>query len=198
MWTPNIQIADLSLNAEGIARNDLQNLIGASQAAQGLVDTETATQANIAVTLAQKRLSMKKQMTKYAAKRTGEQWLAMNQQMIEHDKFVPIVGKDGELAMEKIEPLMLQGRYQIDVDQMDESELRQEKRGEAQALLQVAGQLAPVFDAHQMPLNMKAFMDNLLDAYSIARQGRLLRRAKGQQSQGHVPRRPAPSRVLAA
>jgi hypothetical protein len=79
------------------------------------------------VTLAQKRLSMKKQMTKYAAKRTGEQWLAMNQQMIEHDKFVPIVGKDGELAMEKIEPLMLQGRYQIDVDQMDESELRQEQ-----------------------------------------------------------------------
>jgi hypothetical protein len=184
MWTPDTQIADLSLNAEGIARNDLQNLIGASQAAQGLVDTETATQANIAVTLAQKRLSMKKQMTKYAAKRTGEQWLAMNQQMIEHDKFVPIVGKDGELAMEKIQPMMLQGRYQIDVDQMDESELRQEKRGEAQALLQVAGQLAPVFDAHQMPLNMKAFMDNLLDAYSIDDKEGFYAEPKGQQSQG--------------
>jgi hypothetical protein len=167
MWTPNIQIADLSLNAEGIARNDLQNLIGASQAAQGLVDTETATQANIVATLAQKRLAMKKQMTKYAGKRTGEQWMAMNQQMISHDKFVPIVGKDGELAMEKIEPLMLQGRYQIDVDQMDESELRQERRGEAQALLQVAGQLAPVFAATGKPLNMQAFMDNLLDSYDV-------------------------------
>jgi len=167
MWTPNTQIADLSLNAEGIARNDLQNLIGASQAMQGTLDTETATQANIAVTLAQKRLSMKKQMTKYAARRTGEQWLTMNQQFIEHDRFVPIVGKDGELAMEKIEPLLLQGRYQIDVGQMDESELRQEERGEAQALLQVAGQLAPVFAATGKPLNMQAFMDNLLDSYGI-------------------------------
>ena len=167
MWTPNTQIADLSLNAEGVARNDLQNLIGASQAAQGLVDTETATQANIAVTLAQKRLSMKKQMTKYAARRTGEQWLAMNQQFIKHDRYVPVVGKDGELAMEKVAALLLQGRYQIDVGQMDESELRQEERGEAQALLQVAGQLAPVFAATGKPLNMQAFLDNLLDAYGI-------------------------------
>jgi hypothetical protein len=69
--------------------------------------------------------------------------------------------------MEKIEPLMLQGRYQIDVDQMDESELRQERRGEAQALLQVAGQLAPVFAATGKPLNMQAFMDNLLDSYDV-------------------------------
>jgi hypothetical protein len=167
MWTPNIQIADLSLNAEGIARNDLQNLIGASQAAQGLADTDTATQANIVATLAQKRLAMKKQMTKYAARRTGEQWMAMNQQMITHDKYVPIVGKDGEMSMEKIEPLMLQGRYQIDVEQMDESELRQERRGEAQALLQVAVQSAPVFAASGTPLNYKAFMDNVLDAFDI-------------------------------
>jgi len=167
MWTPNMQIADLSLNAEGIARNDLQNLIGASQAAQGISDSDTATQANIVATLAQKRLSMKKQMTKYAARRTGEQWLAMNQQMIQHDKYVPIVGKDGEMAMEKIEPLVLQGRYQIDVEQMDESELRQERRGEAQALLQVAAQTAPIFAATGKPLNMQAFMDNLLDSYDI-------------------------------
>jgi len=168
MWTPNVQIADLSLNAEGIARNDLQNLIGASPAAQGQLDgTDTATQANLAVTLAQRRLSMKKQFTKWAAKRTGEQWLAMNQQMITHDKYVPIVGKDGEMAMETISPLIIQGRYQIDVEQMDESLLRQERRGEAQALVQVAGQLAPVFAATGNPLNMRAFMDQLLDAYDV-------------------------------
>ena len=167
MWTPNTQIADLSLNAEGIARNDLQNLIGASQAAQGLADTDTATQANIAVTLAQKRLSMKKQMTKYAAQRTGEQWLALNQQQITGSRFVPIVGKDGELAMEEISGMMIQGRYQIEVSQMDESELRQEERGEAQSLLQVAAQTAPIFAATGKPLNMQAFMDNLLDAYGV-------------------------------
>ena len=167
MWTPEVQIADLSLNAESIARNDLQNLIGASQAAQGTQDADTATQANIAVTLAQRRLSMKKQMTKWSAKRTCEQWLAMNQQMIETDRYVPIVGKDGELAIEQISALIIQGRYQVDITDMDESELRQEVRGEAQALIQVAGQLAPVFAATGKPLNMQAFMDNLLDAYGI-------------------------------
>jgi hypothetical protein len=167
MWTPNVQIADLSLNAEGIARNDLQNLIGASQAMQGAPDANTATEANIAVTLAQRRLAMKKQMVKYAARRTGEQWMALNQQMITSDRFVPVIGRDGELAMEAISPLIIQGRYQIDIQDMDESELRQEVRGEAQALMQVAGQLAPVFAATGKPLNMQAFMDNLLDAYGI-------------------------------
>lgn len=168
MWTPNIQIADLSLNAENITRNDLMNLIGASPATSGELDpSATATQVNLVSTLAQRRLSMKKQMTKWAARRTGEQWLSMNQQMIDSNRYVPVVGKDGQASMELIEPLLLQGRYQIDVEQMDESLLRQERRGEAQALLQVAVQAAPVFSAVQQPLNLKAFMDKYLDAFDI-------------------------------
>ena len=168
MWTPELPIADLSLNAEGVARNDLLNLVGASQAASGQLDSEaTATQVNLVTSLAQRRLSMKKQLTKWAARRTGEQWLALNQQMISGNRFVPVIGKDGEMAMEAISPLLIQGRYQIEVEQMDESLLRQERRGEAQALLQVAVQAAPVFAATQTPLNMKAFMDQLLDSYDI-------------------------------
>jgi hypothetical protein len=168
MWTPNIQIADLSMNAEGVARNDLQNLIGASPAANGQLDQEaTATQVNLVTSLAQRRLSMKKQMTKWAAKRTGEQWLALNQQMISRDRYVPVVGKDGELAMQTIQPMVIQGRYQIDVDQMDESLLRQERRGEAQALMQVVVQAAPVYAAAGMPLNLKAPLENLLDTFGI-------------------------------
>lgn len=168
MWTPEIGIADLSMNAEGVARNDLQNLIGASPAANGQLDqAATATQINLVTTLAQRRLAMKKQMTKWAAQRTGEQWMALNQQMITQDRFVPVVGRDGELAMETIQPMLLQGRYKIVVDQMDESLLRQERRGEAQALLQVVVQAAPVYAAAQMPLNLKAPLENLLDAYGI-------------------------------
>jgi hypothetical protein len=168
MWTPNMQIADLSMNAEGVARNDLQNLIGASPAANGQLDqAATATQINLVTTLAQRRLAMKKQMTKWAAKRTGEQWLALNQQMITSDRYVPVVGKDGALAMETIQPMLLQGRYQIDVEQMDESLLRQEVRGEAQALMQVVVQAAPVYAAAGMPLNLKAPLENMLDAYGI-------------------------------
>lgn len=168
MWTPEANIADLSVNAESIARNDLQNLIGASQAASGQLDQEaTATQVNLVTSLAQRRLSMKKQLTKWAARRTGEQWLSMNQQMIKHDKYVPIIGKDGEMAMEAISPLVIQGRYQIDVEQMDESLLRQERLGEAQARLQVAVQAAPVFAASGKPLNLDAFLNDYLNAADI-------------------------------
>lgn len=128
---------------------------------------DTATQANLAVTLAQRRLQMKKQMVKLAGRRTGEQWLALNQQNIKGTRYVPVIGKDGEMAMEEINGLLLQGRYQIDVEQLDESELRQERLGEAQARLQVAGQLAPVFAATNKPLNLQAFMDDYLDAAGI-------------------------------
>ena len=168
MWTPELPIADLSMNAEGVARNDLLNIVGASQMASGELDSgDTATQANLVMSLAQRRLAMKKQLTKWAAKRTGEQWLALNQQMITRDRYVPIVGKDGETAIEKVSPLIIQGRYQIEVSEMDESLMRQERRGEAQALLQVAVQATPAFAASQQPLNLKAFMDNLLDSYDI-------------------------------
>jgi hypothetical protein len=187
MWSPDIQIADLSMNAEGVARNDLQNLIGASPAANGQLDQEaTATQVNLVTSLAQRRLSMKKQMTKWAAKRTGEHWLALNQQMITHDRFVPVVGHDGELAMETISPLVLQGRYQIDIDQMDESLLRQERRGEAQALMQVIVQAAPVYAAAGVPLNLKAPLENMLDAYGIQDKD-----AWFSQQQQQLPTQPA-------
>lgn len=188
MWTPNVQIADLSMNAEGVARNDLQNLIGASPAANGQLDqAATATQINLVTTLAQRRLAMKKQIVKQAAARTGEHWLALNQQMITSDRFVPVVGKDGEMAMETIKPLLLQGRYKIELEQMDESLLRQERRGEAQALLQVAVQAAPVFSATQQPLNLKAFMDNLLDSFGVADPDSFYAAAQ----QGQLPQQPA-------
>jgi len=169
MWTPNVNIANLSLQAEEISRNDLQNLIGASPALQGTDQggPDTATQASLVASLAQRRLAMKKQQTKWCAKRTGEQWLALNQQYISKDRYVPVVGQSGELAIETIQPLLLQGRYQIDVEQMDESLLRQERRAEAGSKLQIAVQAAPVFAAVGQPLNMKAFMDDYLDSYDI-------------------------------
>lgn len=172
MWTPNVNIANLSLEAENIARGDLQNLVGASAAMQGIQGNEgggnTATEYSLITTLAQRRLAMKKQNTSWAARRTGEQWMAMNQQMISQDKYVPVVGKDGELAIKTISPLVIQGRYVIDVDQLDESMMKQERMAQAQARLQVAVQAAPVFAAMGKPLNLPAFMDDYLDASDIS------------------------------
>lgn len=168
MWTPNVNIANLSIEAEQIARNDLQNLPGASPALQGnMQSADTATEVSLVSNLAQRRMAMKRQQTKWCAKRTGEQWLALNQQMIDHDKYVPIVGKDGELAIELVSPLLLQGRFMIDVEQMDESLMRQERRAEKQALFQVGVQAAPVMAQAGTPLNLKALFNDLLAEFDI-------------------------------
>lgn len=171
MWTPNVNIANLSIEAENIARGDLQNLVGASAAMQGLQSNEgggnTATEYSLITTLAQRRLAMKKQQTAYAAKRTGEQWMAMNQQMIQKDRYVPIVGQDGELAIKTISPLLIQGRFVIEVDQIDASVMKSQRMAEAQARLQVAVQAAPVFAATGHPLNLPAFLDDYLEAADI-------------------------------
>jgi hypothetical protein len=45
--------------------------------------------------------------------------------------------------------------------------MRQERRAEAQAKLQVAGELSAYFAAVQKPLNLKAFMDDYLDAFDV-------------------------------
>lgn len=169
MWTPNTSIADISLQAEDISRNDLQNLIGASPALQGdgTDQANTATQASLVTSLAQRRLAMKKQQTRWCAKRTGEQWLALNQQQIDTDRYVPIVGKDGDIAIKTISPLLIQGRYSIDVDQMDESQMQQERLAQASSRLQIAVSAAQVFQLTGHPLNLRAFMDDVLDESNI-------------------------------
>lgn len=185
MWTPNVNIANLSLQAEDISRNDLQNLIGASPALQGdgADQANTATQASLVTSLAQRRLAMKKQSTKWCAKRTGEQWLALNQQQVKTDRYVPIVGKDGELAIETISPLLLQGRYQIDVDQMDESQMQQERLAQASSRLQIAVNSAQVFQLTGHALNLQAFMDDVLDAGGITDKESYYSAAPQQQMQ---------------
>jgi hypothetical protein len=45
--------------------------------------------------------------------------------------------------------------------------MRQERRAEAQSLMQIAGQLAPVMAQSGAPLNLKAFMEKTLDAYDV-------------------------------
>ncbi len=190
MWTPNTQIANLSIEAESLVRNDLQALMGAYPSLEGTnQDANTATQASLVANLAQRRLAMKKQLTRWCARRTGEQWLALNQQMLSADRFVPVVGHGGELAMESVSPLLIQGRYTIDVDQMDETTIQQERLAQAQSRLQVAVQAAPVFAATGQPLNLKQFMDDLLEAAEIQSTDAYYSppQAQPQPAQGQLP-----------
>jgi hypothetical protein len=110
-----------------------------------------------------------KQQFKWAEKQVGEQWLQLNQQFITEDRLVQIVGPDGAHAFEQISPLALQGDYFLSMEAMDQSLIKQENLAQAQARLQVAGNMAQFFAGlpTQPNLNLKAFMDDYLQSADI-------------------------------
>ncbi len=189
--------AEVSLQAETRALQDLQNISGASPALLGQMDNSanTATEVSLTSSLGQRRLAAKKQQMKFCHGRVGEQWMENNQQFIRDDRLLAVTGPGGEQAFRKISPLVLQGDYAIDLEAMDESLMRQERKAEAQATFQVAMAAAPIFAAlSQNPntptqmLDMKAFMDDVLEAAGISDKDRYY-----LDKQTPVPQLPAPA-----
>lgn len=159
--------AEISLQSEGMLRGDMQNIAGGllSGADASTVDQKTATGVSIITSLAQKRLAAKKQNFTLADKRRGDQWIQLLQQFVREDRVIEVVGPDGDVAFLNVSPEQIQGRYTYEVEPATESMMRQERRAEAQAMLQVATQVAPVAAATGVPLNMKAFIEDFLDAF---------------------------------
>lgn len=163
--------AEVSIKAEEMIKSDLQNVPGASPTLLGQTDssTQTATEISLTTTLAQKRIGLMKQQFKWAEKQVGEHWLKMNQQFITEDRLVQVVGPDGAHAFEQISPLALQGDYFLGMEAMDDSLIKQENLAQTQARLQVAKDSVQVFAGlpTQPNLNMKAFMDDYLNAAGV-------------------------------
>ncbi|MBI3936399.1 MAG: hypothetical protein HY323_05435 [Betaproteobacteria bacterium] len=172
LWAPDVRAAQVSLEAEALLKGDLQNTTGGmpflSGTASQTIDQQTATGVSIVTSLAQKRLSAKRQQFIWAKARIGEQWCALNQQYVTAPRLVPVIGEDGREAFEEVRPELLQGLYLFETELQDESMVRQERRAEATAKFQIAVSSAQVMAATGRPLNLRAFMDDLLDAYDVA------------------------------
>lgn len=160
--------AEISVQAEASLKTDLQNISGGMPMISGTdqqMDSNTATAASIFTSLAQRRLAAKKQNFSYAYSEIGNQWIALNQQFITKSEAIEIIGPDGAPTTKEINPLEIQGRYHIRNEMMDESMMRQERRAEAQAKLQVAVSAALPMAQSGTPLNLQAFMDDFLGAF---------------------------------
>jgi hypothetical protein len=170
-FTPDPTVTQMSLAAEALAKGDLQNVTGGMPFMSGTnsqtVDQETATGVSIITSLAQRMIAHQQQWVRWAEEDLAHQFIALNQQFVREDRLVPIIGADGAQLFEQIEPLMLQGTYVVDVGVTTDSLMRQERRAEAQAMLQMAAQIAPIGAALGAPLNIKAFIDEYLRAYDI-------------------------------
>lgn len=167
----NPAVAELSLQAEALIKGDLQNITGGmpflSGTDSGTVDQETATGVSIVTNLAQRRLAAKKQQFIWAWKKVAEQFIALNQQFLTTPKMVEVIGKDGNFQFIEVGREKIQGRFDVVAELVSESLMRQEKRAEAQAKLQVAVETAQFMAATGTPWNLKAFAEDYLEAFDV-------------------------------
>lgn len=162
--------AQVSLEAEALIKADIQNIPGASPALLGQSEgqEQTATEISLLTNLAQRRLANQKMQFTLADVKVAEQWIELNRQFMTEPRYVAVVGKDGDEGWELIHPDQFNsGQFAIDVEQMDESLIRQERLAEANARLQIALTAVPVMAQIGQPLNMRAFVDDVLDAAGV-------------------------------
>lgn len=171
MWTPDPMPATVSLEAEQQIKGDLQNITGGMPFVAGAdssqIDQKTATGVSIVTSLAQRRLQAKKQNFVLAHKRIAEQQVALLQQFMTEERVVQIVGQGGDPSFIRIKPQDIQGRFNVEIEAKADSLMRQEKRAEGQALVQVASQIAPIAQAVGSPLNLRAFIEDWLRDYDV-------------------------------
>jgi len=171
MWTPDIRLAEVSLSAEQMVKRDMESISGGSQwlsGDQSMNSGGTATEASLMTTLAQRRVAAKRQFFLEADAEEGNQYIELNDQLLTEDRYLQIVGAEGFAGWKLIKPdVFRQFGFQIEIEGQDESLMREQKRAEKQALYQVAVQAAQVHAAIGQPLNLQAFMDDLLDAHDV-------------------------------
>jgi hypothetical protein len=167
----NPEAAQITLEAEGLLKGDLQNIMGGLPMNSGVnsqtVDQSTATGVSIITTIAQRLIQARKQHYLWAYAALARHFLLLYQQFMREDRVVRIVGAPGAQAYKTITPIEIQGDYDVTIDVTADSLMRQERRAEAQSLMQMAAQAQPIFAQSGAPLNLKAFMEKTLDAYNV-------------------------------
>jgi hypothetical protein len=131
------------------------------------IDQQTATGVSIITTIAQRIIQARKQHYLWSYATLGKHFLLLYQQFLRDDRVIGVLGPQGAQAYKSISPLDIQGDFDVMIDVTSDSLMRQERRAEAQSLMQIAGQLAPVMAQSGAPLNLKAFMEKTLDAYDV-------------------------------
>ena len=174
MWQPNVIPAEVSLGAEALIKGDLQNLAGGFPFSSGTdsqnVDQQTATGASIITNIAQKSIDTAKQQVYIAWGDVGHQRMVLNQQFIREPQIAPVLGVDNEEQLHVIEPQLLSGDFDFEIEAVPDALMRQEEQASAQALIQLATALAPILaqlsqgGAARM-LNMDAFVEDLLRSF---------------------------------
>lgn len=168
-WAPNPIPAEVSLGAEAILKQDMQNLAGgqpftSTSEARG-IGADTATEAALVTNLAQMATKQMKGRLYGAYERIGQQWVELNQQFIREPVYAEKIGLDSEQERVEILPHMLVGDYRFDISPMNESLNRAERRSEANGRFQMFIQAAPALAALGVNLNYRKLVEDVLHSW---------------------------------
>lgn len=136
---PPYQLIQATLETESLLKGDLQNVTQSAPFAGGTqtstVDQTTATGASIVMNAAQQALLAKKYQAQQALRQEAQMRLKNCQQFITDERLVHLIGPGGANIFRQIDPLEIQGDFLVELDAIGESDLRQERRAEANAVL---------------------------------------------------------------
>lgn len=142
VWEPTPLSAQISMPAEQALRSDMDRISGAAPLMPGGqtsgIDRETATSVSISTTIAQRVLAAKKQQGYMALTRMIDQFAWLNRQFMNMPRLIETVGEKGAIAYKTVLPQHFEPDVQFDFEPAQESLMRQERRAESQALLQMA------------------------------------------------------------
>lgn len=194
-WQPNPIPAEISLGAEAILKQDMQNLAGgqpftSTSEARG-VGADTATEAALVTNLAQMATKQMKGRLYGAYGRIGQQRMELNQQFIKMPTYAEKIGLDSQAEIVEILPhLIADGDFMFDIAPMNESLNRAERRSEAQGRFQMFVQAAPALAALGVNLNYKALVEDVFDSWDEDDKERYFASAGPPQMPGTGPQQP--------
>lgn len=164
-------LAQLTLQHEALLKGDIQNVMGGLPYTGGAqsqtVDQKTATGISIVTNIAQAILQRRKGFYIRAFSRVGSFFLALDQQLMRDTRVVEILGEGGARRFEEVDWRQIQGIFDVNVEFLGDSMMRQERRAESGALLTQAIQSAPVMAQFGAPLNLRRFWEKHLDTFDV-------------------------------
>jgi hypothetical protein len=148
MWTPEYNQAQVGLPHIQRLKADMQNL---SQS-QPFTSTDeartsganTATEASLVASIAQRSLATAKTHWFQTVERVGQQFIELDQQYVRDPVYVTVLDLDQQQEIQEIQPEILQGEFNFSIKPMTESLIRESRRAEATSQFQAMGQFLPI------------------------------------------------------
>lgn len=171
MLKPEINIAEAATPLMQQLSSDIGNMAMGQPLTIPLSGRVTATEIATLSQIAQNAASHMKANVINAYARIGWQRMKLNQQFIQTPQYIHDLGLDSQAVVDEIMPQLLAGDYDFVIKPDTESNVRQERRSEATQLANLAGQLAPVLAQTGQPLNLRKFVERVLEAFDVDPEG---------------------------